>query len=77
MAGSIWRTGWRVHESGEKSGGVGAGGNGICGDVGPELGQSEGGRNEEYARPVSGSSLDHKSLEKVHGVPDGLFVNHH
>lgn len=66
-----------VHVSREKSGGVGACGDGVRGDVGAELGERECGGNEEHTGAVCSAPLDHESLEEVHRVPDGFVVDHH
>lgn len=66
-----------VHVSREKSGGVGACGDGVRGDVGAELGERECGGNKKHTGPICSTPLDHESLEEVHRVPNWFIVDHH
>lgn len=66
-----------VHVSREKRSGVRTCRDGVRGDVGAELGECKCGGNEEHADPIRSTTLDHESLEEVHGVPNGFIVDHH
>ena len=59
-----------VQIAGEESSHVGSCGDGVRSDVGAELGEAEGGGNEEDAYAVGGAAFGEEGLEELERVPD-------
>ena len=59
-----------VQEARQQRRHVRAGGDGVGGDVGAELGEGEGRGDDEDAEALAGAALDQEALEQVERVPD-------
>ena len=61
---------------GQEGSKVRAGGDTVSSDVGAELGEGEGGRDDEYSNTLCGGRVIQQELrEEIQGVPDGCAVD--